>query len=119
GEPTVARQLVTEVSWGYAVRVKVSLLGKTTAADAQLHEIEFETTTMLNGKAQPKLALGRNTIYVGAGDQTESIVFWPDLQGTNYQACVVEEKNISTRGQHPGFLGVLHAAKPSEEAYVV
>ena len=119
GEQTFDRQLVKEVNGAYEVLVKISLLGKKTAADAQLHDIEFETTTMLNGKAQPKLALGRNTIYVGAGDQTESIVFWPDLQGTNYRACVVEEKNIATRGQHPGFLGVLHATKPSEEAYVV
>ncbi|PYK99977.1 MAG: hypothetical protein DME19_06645 [Verrucomicrobia bacterium] len=119
GEQSFDRQLVKEINGAYEALVKVSLLGGTRAADAQLHEIEFETTTMLNGKTQPKLALGKNTIYVGAGEQTESIVFWPDLRGANYKAFVVEEKNIATRAQHPGYMGVMHAAKPSEEAYVV
>src|SRR5205814_8691570 len=78
GEQSFDLQLVKEINGAYEALVKVSLLGGTRAADAQLHEIEFETTTMLNGKTQPILALGKNTIYVGAGEQTESIVFWPD-----------------------------------------
>jgi hypothetical protein len=94
--------------------VKVAFTGA-----AQLRDLEFETTTMLNSKTQPKLNIGKNTIYVGAGDQSESIVFWPDLQGTNYKSYVVEEKNIVTRKEHPGYMGVMHAAKPNEEAYVV
>ena len=119
GEQTLDRQLVAEVNGAYEVLVKFSLPGKAGAADAQLQEVEFETVTMLNSKTQPQLTLGRNTIFVGAGEQTESIVFWPDLQGANYKPYVVEEKNIATRSKHPGYMGVMPAAKPNEEAYVV
>ncbi len=93
--------LTNEVNGAYEVLVKVSLGGA-----AELREIEFETTTMLNSKTQPKLMLGKNTVYVGTGEQTESIVVWPDLQGTNYKPYVVEEKNIATRSKHPGYMGV-------------
>ena len=119
GEQTFDRQLVREVNGAYEVLVKVTLQGQARATDAQLRDIEFETTTMLNSKTQPRLALGRNTIYVGAGNQTDSIVLWPDLQGTNYEAWVVEERNIATRGQHPGYMGVMHGLKSHAPAYVV
>ena len=112
-ERSFDKQLISEVNGAYEVLVKVSYGG------GQLSELEFETTTMLNSKTQPKLLLGRNTIYIGAGEQTESIVVWPDLQGTNYKAHVVEEKNIATKAKHPGYMGVMYAAKPKEEAYVV
>ena len=106
--------LVGEVNGAYEVLVKVTLTGA-----AQLRGIEFETTTMLNSKTQPKLALGRNVIYVGAGEQTESIVFWPDLQADHYKPFVVEERNIATAKAHPGYMGVMFASKPKEPAYVV
>ncbi len=114
GKQTLDRQLVKEVNGAYEVLVKVSL-----ANGGQLRDLDFETTTMLNSKTQPKLLLGKNTIYVGAGEPTESIVVWPDLQGTNYKACVVEEKNIATKSKHPGYMGVMFGAKAKEEAYVV
>ncbi|HUS35653.1 MAG TPA: discoidin domain-containing protein [Verrucomicrobiae bacterium] len=82
-------------------------------------DLEVETTTMLNGKTQPKLNIGRNTIYVGAGEQTESIVYWPDLQGDRYKPYVVEEHNIATAKNHPGYMGVMRAKKGGEHAYVV
>jgi hypothetical protein len=108
-----------EVNGAYDVLVRVSLTGKDDPADVCLKEIEFETTTMLNSKTQPQLRLGRNTIHVGAGEQTESIVVWPDLQGDNYKPCVVEQKNIVSKPKHPGYQGVMYAAQAKEDAYVV
>ena len=119
GEQTLDRRLIDEVQGAYEVLVKVSLLGRARAGDARLRDIELETTTMLNSKTQPRLSLGRNTVWVGAGDVSESIVLWPDLQGTNYRAWVVEEENIATRSHHPGYMGVLHAARAREPAWVV
>jgi hypothetical protein len=101
------------------VLVRVTLEGRSAVTDAQLNSIEFETSTMLNSKTQPKLLLGKNTIFAGAGDTTESIVFWPGLQGAAYKPYVLEEKNIQSQARHPGYMGVLHAARPNEEAYVV
>jgi hypothetical protein len=112
--PTFDLGLTNQVDGAYEVLVRATLFGNT-----QLRDIEFETTTMLNSKTQPKLVLGQNTVYVGAGEQTESIVVWPDLQGTNYKAQVMTEKNIATKAHHPGYMGVMSAAKAKEEAYVV
>lgn len=111
--------LGSEVNGAYEVLVKVSLMAGNDPADACLREIEFDTTTMLNSKTQPQLLLGRNTVYVGTGDQSESIVLWPDLQGEGYKPYIVEEKNIASRPEHPGYQGVMHARNAGEEAYVV
>src|SRR6185369_4655765 len=119
GETPVALKLTNEVNGAYEVLVKVSLSGAAKAADAQLKDIEFETSTMLNSKTLPKLALGKNTIYVGAGEQTESIVFWPDLQGENYKPYAVEEANLVSAAKHPGYMGPMHAVEPKKDAYVV
>jgi len=74
---------------------------------------------MLNNKTQPKLNFGQNVVYVGAGAQEESIVLWPDLQGEHYKRYVTEERNIATAARHPTYMGVMHAAKAGELAFVV
>jgi hypothetical protein len=119
GELPLDLALTGEVNGSYEVLVKVSLMGKGNPMDACLRAIEFETTTMLNSKTQPKLLLGRNTIYVGTGDQTQSIVIWPDLQGEKYEPYVVEQKNMTSKAEHRGYQGVMHAVKAKEDAYVV
>jgi hypothetical protein len=107
-------KLIEEVNGAYEVLVKVLLGG-----GAELREIEFEAITMLNSKTQPKLSLGKNVIYAGAGEQTESIVLWPDLQADHYKPYVVEEHNIATAKKHPGYMGTMFASKAKEPAYVV
>lgn len=119
GEQKVDLQLVAEVNGAYEVLVKVLLTAAKTPSTARLRTIEFETTTMLNSKTQPRLNIGKNVIYVGAGPREESIVLWPDLQGESYKKYVAEEKNIATAAKHPGYMGVMHAAKGGEPAYVV
>jgi hypothetical protein len=111
--------LVDDVNGAYEILVRVELLAAGRAADARLQRLYLETTTMINSKTQPKLNLGRNTVYVGTGDATDSIVFWPELQGAKYKEHVVEEKNIATAAKHPEYLSVLHPAKPNEEGYIV
>jgi len=94
-------------------------MGQERPENACLKDIVLTTTTMLNSKTQPQLHLGRNTIYVGAGDQTDSIVIWPDLQGDRYKAYAIEEHNIASKAKHPGYQGVMYAGKANEDAYVV
>jgi len=119
GDTAVNLALGKEVNGAYEVLVKVSLMGKDNPADVCLEHIEFETTTMLNSKTQPKLLAGKNTVYVGTGDQTESVVIWPDLQGEKYKPYIVNEKNITSKPKHVGYQGVMHAVKAGEDAYVV
>ena len=112
-------RLTNEVNGAYEVLVKISLLAPAAPTNAQLRSLDLETTTLLNSKTQPRLALGRNTIYVGAGDPTESIVFWPDLRGDAWKPFAVAHENITAATNHPGYLGVMHAEKPNAEAFVV
>jgi hypothetical protein len=119
GETPIELKLVDKVNGAYEVLVKVSLRGESTAVNAQLKSIEFETITMLNSKTQARLNLGKNSVYVGVGAQTESIVFWPDLRGENYKPYVVDEENMITQARHPGYQGVMHAVKPDRDAWVV
>ena len=119
GECNASLELIDEVNGAYEVLVRISLMGAAEPSDSRLDDIVFKTTTLLNSKTQPQLLLGTNTVYVGLGDQTDSVVLWPDLQGENYKPYVVDEKNIASEPEHPGYQGVLHAAKPNENAYVV
>ena len=119
GETAASIPLLDEVNGAYEVLVRVELLGKSAPSDACLKEIAFQTVTMLNSKTQPRLRLGKNTVYVGAGEQTESIVLWPDLQGDRYKALAVAEKNVKTARAHPGYQGTMFAAQGGQEAWVV
>lgn len=114
GEAWADLTLVDEVSGAYEVLVRVTL-----TPTAVLGSIAFETRTMLNSKTQPQLLHGKNTVYVGLGEQTESTVFWPDLRGERYKPYVVEERSMVSEQDHPGYQGVMHAVEPNEEAYVV
>jgi hypothetical protein len=77
------------------------------AGGTALKGLEVETTTMVNSKTQPRLLLGRNTVYVGTGAQADSMVFWPEMQGDRYKQHVVEERNIGCLKEHMGYQGVI------------
>ena len=119
GEQAADVELLGDVSGAYEVLIRVELLAKAAAGDALLMHLAIQTTTMLNAKTQPRLSLGRNTIYVGTGDQTDSIVFWPELQGGKYKEHVAEEKNIACDEKHIGYQGVVYPKTPNEDAYLV
>ena len=119
GETQTDLKLVKEVNGSYEVLVKVTLLAKTNPSVVQLKSIRFDTITEVNGKTQPQLKLGKNTVYVGTGEQTESIVFWPELQGGHYKSYILEEQNIKADEKNQGYFGTLHAVTPNTEGYVV
>jgi hypothetical protein len=56
---------------------------------------------------------------VGAGDPTESIVLWPELQNAKYKETIVEEKNIACDAKHIGYQGVIWPSAAKEDAYLV
>jgi len=117
GGPTEV-SLTELVSGAYEVLVRVTLLGQAAAGDAVLRSIAFETTTMVNAKALPRLDLGRNTVYVGNGEPYGSTVLWPDLRADHYKALVVAESNVAAAAEHPGYQGTLYAARPGEDAWI-
>ena len=112
-------ELTDEVSGAYEILVRITLQAAAAVADVRLNDLKITTTTMLNSKTQPSLRLGRNTVYVGAGDPSDTVVLWPELQGDRYKPWVVAEQNLATLAKHPGYTGVLFAAQPREEAFMV
>lgn len=106
-----------EVNGSYEVLVKLTLSTASDPGAVRLEDIVIETRTMLNSKTQPQLRLGRNTVVVATGEPSDSIVVWPDLQGTAYRPFVCDEQNIATDQEHAGWHGVMYAEKPGEEAY--
>ena len=119
GEVQANVELTDEVSGAYEILVRITLQAAAAVADVRLNDLKITTTTMLNSKTQPSLRLGRNTVYVGAGDPSDTVVLWPELQGDRYKPWVVAEQNLATLPEHPGYTGVLFAAKPREEAFMV
>ncbi len=118
GDVPVELSLVDEVNGAYEVLVRVTLLGQAGASAAVLRSVAFETTTMVNRKALPRLNLGRNLVYVGAGEPYGSSVVWPDLRAGGYTAFVVAESNVAAAAEHPGYQGTLYAARPGEDAWI-
>jgi hypothetical protein len=119
GEQTAKLDLLEHINGAYEVLIKVELLAKAAPADALLKSLSVETMTMLNSKTQPRLNLGKNTVYVGAGDQSESIVFWPELHAGKYKELIAEEQNTACVKEHIGYQGAVHPAKANEEAWLV
>jgi len=119
GDLEAKLDLLEKVNGSYEILVRAELLGKNAPSDARLTALDVETFTMVNSKTQPRLNLGRNTVYVGTGDPTDSIVFWPELQNDRYKELVVEEKNVVSARKHPGYQAALHPGKAKEDAYVV
>ncbi|MEX0777821.1 MAG: discoidin domain-containing protein [Phycisphaeraceae bacterium] len=107
-DPTAT--IIDQVNGAYEVLVKLR---------QPQGELKFETITQINSKTQPQLMLGQNTVYVGAGEQTESIVLWPELQADRYKSMAVESVNVKTKEAHEGWNAVMNPADKGSEGYVV
>ncbi|MFB3890860.1 MAG: hypothetical protein ACE15C_02425 [Phycisphaerae bacterium] len=116
--------LLKEVNGAYELLIKVRMaagkLNRSPSGGALLKSLDAELVTQVNAKTQPKLNIGKNTIYVGAGDQTESIVLWPNnASDKTYKELVFEEKNIACGFSNWAYYGNLHPADGKSEAYLV
>ncbi len=115
GDVSVKSTLIKEVNGAYEVLVKVQMTAKGNPADLVLKRLHLRTFTQINSKTQPRLNIGRNTIYVGAGEQTESTVLWPELQADKYNELILDAKNIRTEKGHPAYDPVLMPADLGQE----
>jgi hypothetical protein len=95
GDNKATIKLINDVNGAYEVLVKFTLNAKTNVKTT-VGSISFDTITQINSKTQPSLRLGANTVYVGDGDQSESIVYWPDLRNDMYKAYAVESQNLQS-----------------------
>jgi len=63
---------------------------------ATLKKLELRTVTQLNKLTLPILDLGRNTIDVVAGEPTETILLWPELQNNSFEKTVHSSANVES-----------------------
>lgn len=112
---TVSCNLLQQVNGAYEVLLKTTL-----APGAMLKGLDVQTITQVNSKTLPRLNIGKNTIYVGAGDQTDSIVLWPDCSSEERCKDVIYEKNNIAFGFSGwAYYGSIHPADKKSDASVV
>jgi hypothetical protein len=119
GDVVANVKLIKEINGSYEVLVKVTMQAKAAPVDVVLKNIHIRTFTQINSKTQPKLNIGKNTICVAAGEQTESTVIWPELQDNKYKELVSDSRNIRTEKSHPAYDPVLMPADPKQEGCLV
>ncbi|MCL2639535.1 MAG: discoidin domain-containing protein, partial [Phycisphaerales bacterium] len=109
-------KLINEVNGSYEVLVKITLNNASLSSD-----LSFNTITAINSKAQPMLKIGKNTVYVGNGDQSGSIVFWPQLHDDAYKPYAFEASNVRTQPKEgfKNYFGSIFPDDSSKDGYVV
>jgi probable HAF family extracellular repeat protein len=117
--PVVA-SLRNQVNGAYdsLVRVRMTAGGASTVGIV-LTALRIDTVTQVNAKALPKLNIGRNQVYVGAGDQSDSMVLWPDLRRNLWQKDAYQYANVTAQAAPiNGYSAVLYPADPTQVAFV-
>ena len=85
---------LTGVAANHQFLVKLTLTGQ-----AALKAIEIRTITQINKLTLPILTLGSNAIDVVAGDPTETILFWPEIQDNKFkESCLSSANLVSEKG---------------------
>ena len=87
-----------QVNGAYEVLVRIQMTSPAAAPPAVvLRALTVETTTQVNAKALPTLNVGRNQISIGKGDQTDTMVLWPELRGDRWQDDAYDFQNIASQ----------------------
>ena len=110
--------LIKEVNGQYQTLIRFDMLAGNDPAGAALMGLEVRTITQVNSKAMPRLNIGKNVIYVDAGEQADSIVFYPDNSTEAYKLHVCDEKNIGQDNSMGAYHGPIHPLNRSKEAFV-
>jgi hypothetical protein len=113
--------LRADVTGSYEVLIRVQMTS--TSASAQgivLSNLTIETITQVNAKALPRLNVGGNRVYVGAGDQADTMVLWPELRGDRWQNDVYDSQNIASQSVNvpTTWTAVVFPALLDQDAYL-
>jgi hypothetical protein len=89
-----AEVALTGVATSHQFLVRISLTGQ-----AALKGLEIRTITQVNKLTLPILTLGLNTVDVVAGEPTETILFWPEIQDNKFkESCLSSANLMSEKG---------------------
>jgi hypothetical protein len=115
----VSATVRTAVAGAYETLLRIQMTAPGSTSGIILTGLRIDTVTQVNAKALPRLNLGRNRIFVGAGDQSDSMVLWPDLRFPQRDAYT--SSNIATQGAPMArdYTAVVYPAVLSQDAYLV
>jgi len=87
-----------QVNGAYELLIRIQMTSAAPAPPAVvLRALTVETITQVNAKALPTLNLGRNQISIGEGEQTDTMVLWPELRGDRWQDDAYDFQNIASQ----------------------
>ena len=110
-----------EVNGAYEVLIRIQMTSPVVSpAAVVLRALTVETITQVNANALPTLHLGRNQISIGEGDQTDTMVLWPELRGDRWRDDAYDFQNIASQ---PVTLpqiwtAVVYPAQVAQDAYL-
>ena len=110
-----------QVSGAYETLVRIQMsTDPATPEGVVLTALTINTVTQVNVKALPKLNVGRNEIYVGAGDPSDTMVLWPDLRGDLWKKDAYDSQNIASQPVSllRTYTAVVYPAVLSQDAYL-
>jgi hypothetical protein len=92
--------LRSEVSAAYEtlVRVQMRRNGGGPADGVVLTGLSITTLTQVNVHGLPKLNIGRNEIFLGLGESSDTMVLWPELRGDLWRTDAYDSSNIASQG---------------------
>jgi len=113
--------LRNEVNGAYETLVKIQMVTTTDVPEGiSLIGLGIDTITQVNVKALPRLNIGRNEVYIGAGGSSDTMVLWPDLRGTLWQKDVFDSTNIATQSipTPRTYTAILYPSVLTRDAYL-
>lgn len=116
----VSIPLRDQVNGAYETVIRIRMSDSGTAGGVILTALTIDTITQVNARALPRLNVGRNEIYVGLGNQTDTMALWPDLRGDLWKRDVYDFSNIASQfiSVPRKFTAVAYPAVLSQDAHL-
>jgi len=117
----VTINLRDQVNGAYETLIRVQMTSDPASPAAiVLTGMTISTVTQVNAKALPRLNSGRNQVFIGEGDQSDSMVLWPDLRGTLWAKDAYDSSNIAAQAVNVPrkYSAVVYPSTLNQDAYL-
>jgi beta-lactam-binding protein with PASTA domain len=121
GLVAVPIDLRDEVNAAYEMLLRIRMTTDSATPDGiSLTGLSIDTITQVNTKALPRLNIGRNEIYIDAGDQSDTMVLWPELRADLWSKDVYDSSNIASQpvSVPRTYTSIVYPSVFSQDAYL-
>jgi hypothetical protein len=110
-----------QVNGAYETLIRIEMTpDPASPGSVALTGLTITTLTQVNAKALPRLNIGRNQVYIGEGDQSDSMVLWPDLRGNLWMKDAYDSSNIAAQAVNVPrkYSAVVYPSTLNQDAYI-